>query len=43
MASSHRLKITEMNMTRLLPFGAHGLMGKTTHKKAILNGTTEVA
>lgn len=43
MAPSHRLKITEMNMTRFLPFGAHGLMGKTTHKKSILSGTTEVA
>lgn len=31
-----------MNTTRFLPFGAHGLMGKTTQKKAILNGTTEV-
>lgn len=30
-----------MNTTRFLPFGSHGLTGKTTHKKAILNGTTE--
>lgn len=31
-----------MNTARFLPLGAHSLMGKTTHKKAILNGTTEV-
>lgn len=36
-----QLKITEMNMTRFLPFGSHSLTGKTTHKKAILNETTE--
>lgn len=35
------MKITKMNTTRFLPFGSHGLTGKTTHKKAILNGTTE--